>query len=113
MGLARSFPRLFMKDFYRNLVPKAQFFARIFPPQTFKALLRDSPQIFFYSTMSIEAKVLKLVKALDETGHGLNATALVTNFPGIVCLEPNKNIKLKVRGPQKTTPYPPIAFKQP
>jgi hypothetical protein len=97
MALARSFPRLFLKDFYRNLVPKAQFFARVFPPQTFKALLRDSPQIFFYSTMSIETKVVKLDATLAETGYGLNATALVTNFPGIVCLDPVKNIRLKVR----------------
>lgn len=96
LELARLFPRLILKDFYRNLVPKAHFFARRYPPQSLGTLLRDFPQVFFYSTASIQTKAAKLDAALKPLG--LNTTALITAFPSIVCLDVGKNIKLKVRG---------------
>jgi hypothetical protein len=90
--LVRSFPRLFLKDLQRNLLPKAQQLAAAYPPLTLRTLLRDHPQLFFYSTPSLEAKLARMQAALPS----LNVTAMMTRFPSIACMDVDKNIVLKV-----------------
>ncbi|GAB5030695.1 Hypothetical protein NocV09_00303610 [Nannochloropsis oceanica] len=92
--LARRCPRIFLKDYHRNLLPKGNWLARALgPPLTLPLLLRDSPQVFFYSSSSLQSKVQRLRRVLPPA---LDVLAMMRAFPGIACMDVEHNVRLKV-----------------
>ncbi|EWM28437.1 hypothetical protein Naga_102176g1, partial [Nannochloropsis gaditana] len=95
LHLARRYPRIFLKDFARNLTPKGQWLAgALGDPVTLPSLLRTSPQVFFYSSSSLQIKAARLRRALPPS---LDLLRMLRTFPGLACMDVEKNVLLKIR----------------
>jgi hypothetical protein len=95
LHLARRYPRIFLKDFARNLTPKGRWLAgALGPPVTLPSLLRTSPQVFFYSSSSLQIKAARLRRALPPS---LDLLRMLRTFPGLACMDVEKNVLLKIR----------------